>query len=420
MADQTSIPPGPAPAGFRNTQARFGRVTKTFHWLVALLIFSMVILGLAAQYWPYDTANQLAVKATLFSTHKTLGLFTFAVALARIGWAITQPRPVLLTADDRLQTFAAETVHYALYGALVLVPLTGWIHHAATTGFAPIWWPFGQSLFFVPQTQDVAHTFGILHFVSNILLVTALGLHIGGALKHHLIDHDATLKRMLPGTCALPANLSNPSFHRTPIMTAAFLWCVALGIGVGIGAADQLDQHAPTPAATLAAAPSEWAVQSGDLSITVAQFGQPVTGAFSDWTAAINFSEVAVDGRHGDVVVTVAIPSLTLGGVTDQALGGDFLNADGFAIATFTGQILPADAGYIVDGMLDLVGQSVPVQLPFALTLGGDMATASGAMRIDRRDFGIGTNYDDEGTVGFSVDIMFDLVATRGSALETE
>ncbi|MEL6642479.1 MAG: cytochrome b/b6 domain-containing protein [Pseudomonadota bacterium] len=399
------------PARFGNTESRFGGVAKTFHWLTALLILTMIPLGIVAQYWPYDTSEALAVKADLFSLHKTLGLVTFVVALLRIAWAIVQPRPALLPAGSRAQTFAAETVHFALYTALVLVPLSGWIHHAASTGFAPIWWPFGQTLPFVPQSVAVADAFAGLHFVFNIVLVAALALHIGGALKHHVIDGDATLRRMMPGTCELPPALERATGHAAPAATAAAVWSLAVVIGLTVGLSGE---RSSAVQAELEAVSSEWVVQEGTLAITVQQLNQPVTGQFADWTAAIAFDEEARDGVHGQVDVTVSVPSLTLGSVTTQALAADFLNAGTFSTATFSGPILAADDGYVVDGVLTLVGQEVPLSLPFALEVDGDTATATGTVAIDRRDFGMGATYQDEATVGFTVDVSIGVTATRG------
>ncbi|MEM0938087.1 MAG: cytochrome b/b6 domain-containing protein [Pseudomonadota bacterium] len=395
-----------------NTEARFGSVAKTFHWLTALLILTMIPLGIVAAYWPYDTSESLAIKADLFSLHKTLGLVTFAVALARILWALVQPRPALLPTGSRVQSFAAETVHYALYGALVLVPLTGWIHHAASTGFAPIWWPLGQTLPFVPQSQPVADAFAGLHLAFNIVLVFALLAHIGGALKHHIIDGDATLKRMLPGQCALPSDMPVATAHLAPAGAAAAVWAAAIAAGLTLGLAGERSTAA---APALAAVPSQWVVEDGRLGITVQQLGQPVMGEFSDWTASIDFNEEPVDGVFGSVEVTVAIPSLTLGGVTDEALAPDFLNAAAFATASFSGPITATDTGYIVDGSLTLVGRSVPLALPFELALDGDTARASGTTALDRRDYDIGATYPDESTVGFTVAIDMDLQATRAA-----
>lgn len=399
------------PAGFGNTALRFGSVAKTLHWLTAFLILSMLVLGVVASKWSFDTSDNLAMKGMLFSTHKTLGLFTFVVAVLRIVWAVVQPRPAPLPIDSKLQHFAAETVHWSLYGALVLVPLTGWMHHAATTGFAPIFWPFGQTLFFVPQSVILAAVLGKLHFAFIIVLVASLGLHIAGALKHHVIDRDATLKRMLPGRVDLPRDMQQSRFHLGPVLAAFGIWAITAGIGVGLGLS-KTDGAQST--ASLGAVQSQWRVTDGALAISVDQFGQSVGGTFTDWTAEINFSETPTGDQYGDVSVVISISSLMLGSVTSEALGADFLNADGFGTATYSGPILAQADGYVVDGTLSLVGQDVALAMPFALVLDGDMATATGATALDRRDFGIGQSYSDESTVGFGVGITFDLVATRG------
>lgn len=413
MSEPSIDPSSAAPAGLSNTRYRFGAIAKGLHWLMALLILTMLASGVVAYQWPYDTSEALAVKGTLFSLHKTLGLFTFAVALVRIAWAIAQPRPAMVPIDSKAQEFAAAVVHWSLYGALVLVPLSGWTHHAASTGFAPIWWPFGQTLFFVPQSPELADMLGMLHFVFIIVLVVSLVLHIGGALKHHVIDRDATLRRMLPGNCDLPDAMPRSSGHVGPAFAALGIWAMAVVIGIAQGPSATV---ATAASVALTEVPSEWAVQSGTLSLDVLQFGQSVTGEFANWTAAIDFSQTAIEGQHGSVEVTISVPSLTLGSITDQALADDFLAADSFMVSTFAGPILADGDGFVVDGTINLIGQSHPLLLPFSLTLEGDVATASGTTMLDRRTLGMGSSYGDEGTVGFSVGISFELTALRGSA----
>ena len=94
-----------------NTDTAYGSVSKTFHWLTALLILTVFPLGAIAERLPYDTAEQLARKAQLFSIHKTLGVIVFFVALARILWSLSQIQPRLLKGDNRRGAFAAERRH---------------------------------------------------------------------------------------------------------------------------------------------------------------------------------------------------------------------------------------------------------------------------------------------------------------------
>ncbi|SPF80845.1 cytochrome b/b6 domain-containing protein [Pseudoprimorskyibacter insulae] len=389
-----------------NTQARFGSVSKVFHWIVALGIFIAFPLGILATDAPYDTAEALAHKAQLFSFHKTLGVIVFFVALLRISWALSQPKPAPLHPERRLETFVAEVVHWALYGAMVLVPLSGWVHHAATVGFAPILWHFGQGLPFVPTSDLVAEAASAVHDTFKTVLLITVVLHVAGAIKHHVIDKDATLRRMLPGRTE--AGQHTATSHALPALLAAAIWAVA-----GVGTLATQDHSAAANAPTLAAAPSDWTVQSGTLGISVQQFGKPVTGSFADWTAAIAFAPRDTPGKAGEVTVTVSIPSLTLGSVTSQALGADFLNAEANPTAIFTADIMATETGYQAPGTLTLRGVEVPATLPFDLTMDGDTATVSGQLILDRRAFNVGDSMTDEGQLGFAVPVTVDLTASK-------
>lgn len=400
-----------------NTQHRYGNVAKTFHWLTALLIFTLIPLGIIANKLPYETSEQLAQKAWLFSLHKTLGLTLFTVALARIGWAIANPKPKPLHPDRKLEHWAAETVHWLLYGSLLLVPLSGWIHHAATTGFAPIWWPFGQSLPFVPKDDDVAAIFKGLHIVFERVLVVSLVLHIAGALKHHIIDKDNTLRRMW-FTALKPAQ--DPAAHTSraslPVVTAVTVWAVAVGIGGMIGV---YDSHAAiTPAEELEEVASDWTVTTGTLAISITQFGSTVTGEFADWTASISFDPAILQGTAGAVTTTVAIGSLTLGSVTGQALGPDYFDATTFPTATYEAEIVTVPDGFEAQGTLTIKDITVPVTLPLALVVEGDTATLETSTELNRLDFNIGQNMADESSLAFAVDVEIDLTAARLAAEE--
>ncbi|SFB83887.1 cytochrome b/b6 domain-containing protein [Tropicimonas isoalkanivorans] len=394
-----------------NTPDRYGLVSRALHWLTAGLILVLLPLGLIAEEWPYDTGAQLAVKAQLFSLHKTLGILVFFLALARLVWTALQPHPALLNGDRRIEARLAQTVHWLLYVALVGTPLTGWIHHAATEGFAPIWWPFGQSLPLVPKSESVSVLFSGLHLVFVLLLVATLGLHVAGALKHHLFDRDATLRRMLFGTRA--PGQPDAEAPRVTAVAAVAVALVAIGLGAAAGLYEGETDAQETQA--LAAVESGWEVQEGTLAITVSQMGADVTGAFADWTASIDFTEEAVAGKHGTAEVTIAIGSLTLGSVTDKAMGPEYFDAGSFPTATFRADLLPADGEgqYLADGVLSLRGADVPVQMPFTLDISGDTAEMTATVTLDRRDFHIGDTQTDAKTLGFDVVVDIALTAQR-------
>jgi cytochrome b561/polyisoprenoid-binding protein YceI len=387
----------------------YGTVTKVFHWLTAALILTIIPLGIIASDMTYDTNEQLAQKAQLFSIHKTLGVAVFFVALARILWALGHPKPGPLPPERRAETLLAETIHWLLYASLAITPLTGWIGHAATTGFAPIWWPFGQSLPFVSKNESTAHLFDSLHWVFGKVMITSVLLHIAGALKHHFIDRDATIRRMWFGKTIAP----DAGFHRPPI--AAPLQAAAI-VAIGIGTAFALSGPAEggPEVAALDQVASDWTVQDGTLAITVTQFGKPVQGSFADWTAAITFDPDA-ETDAGNVEVTIAIGSLTLGSVTDQAMGSDFFNAESFPTAAFTAPITKTADGYVADGTLALRDATATVTLPFTLTLDGETATMQGSTTLNRQTYNIGASMSDETNLAFDVTVDINLTARRGN-----
>ncbi len=402
-----------------NTFSSYGSVTKTFHWLTALLILTALPLGWFANdlaHAIYDpniptSESDIARAATLFSLHKTIGVTVFFVALARILWALTQTKPGLLNADNKPEAFAAETVHWMLYASLVLVPLTGWIHHAATEGFAPIWWPFGQNLPFVPKSLYLSEVTANLHWLFIWVLAGSLALHIAGALKHHVVDNDSTLRRMLPGRTDAP---EPPAQHHSPVpaFAALAIWGAVLVGGWSIGVFEDRAKGA-VDAAELGDVQSDWNVEEGSLAITISQLGSPVTGSFGEWTAAIAFEEPAQPGPAGSVDVTIAIASLSLGTVTDQAMGADFFDSAQFPTAQFKADLFKTDAGYEARGPLTIRDKSVDVILPFSLQLEDDTATMSGTLELNRMAFEVGTSQPTEDSLGFNVTVSVDLTAKR-------
>ena len=387
-----------------NTASTYGTVTKAFHWLTALLILTVIPLGLIAE----DLAFDAPLKVPLFSAHKTLGVIIFFVALARILWALTQTKPGDLHPDRRLETLVAHIVHWLLYVALVVVPLSGWLHHAATSGFAPIWLPIGQSLPFIPQSETLAEIFSGLHWVWSKILIASILLHIAGALKHQIIDKDATLTRMWFKQSKVPETSEREKAIMAPIF-ALGIYIVAAG---GAAAAGMLSHGDREPAIALEQVTSDWMVTDGTIGITVRQLGNPISGQFDDWTSVIEFDPTAT-GTLGHVTTTIAIGSLHLGSVSDQAMGTDFFAADTFPTATFDADITADGSTYLATGTLKIKDITLPVTLPFVLNLDGDTAEMAGSLALDRRDYQIGQSMADESSLGFDVRVNINLTATR-------
>jgi cytochrome b561/polyisoprenoid-binding protein YceI len=385
-----------------NTRQTYGSAARTLHWLTALLILTALALGLYSKDLPTGSDAEVATAAWLFSLHKTVGIAAFFVALVRILWAIAQPRPGALHPDRRLETLAADTMHWALYGAMLVMPLSGWLYHSTTTGFAPILWPFGQDLPLVPKSESLGHVFSAIHGIASNILIVAVALHTLGALKHAVIDRDATLARMIGGT---PPEVPLQQTARTPMLAAAAIWAAVIAAGLAAGSGGQNAPVMPGPVAG-----GNWQVTEGTLTFTVRQMASEVTGSFAGWTAEITYD---AESKSGHVTVDIPLSGLSLGVVTQQVLGPEFFDAATHPNATFDANIAEIDAMMTANGTLTLRGVQMPVAMPILLAIDGDTATATGSVTLDRRDFGMGPSYPDETTVGFAVVVDMALTATR-------
>lgn len=414
------------PAG--NDERGYGWVAKGFHWLIAVLILASLGLGLYAATLRDSPAQELQKVFQAFSVHKTAGVSVLLLGVLRVLWMLTQPKPRPLHPERGLETYLGDLVHWALYLGMIIMPLSGWlVHTSAPGGFARILWPFGQRLPVVPQDPALSERFAAFHGIGWWVLAALIVLHVGGAMKHAILDRDQTLARMTHGR-----NLDMPPQQSrftklTGIAGAVLLWAVVLiAATLAPRKADPLFDLTPPQASAGQPAPATpavnaaqstgapvWQVQDGTLGISVTQGGNPVTGQFADWTARIDYDP---DSRTGKVDVVINTGSLTLGAVSDTAKGPDFLNVAQFPEARFQADLLPPEAEgqpHLAKGTLTILGQSVEAQLPFTLTLDGNMAKAEGQMQVNRQDFGVGASYADETTVGFAVGIEFALNAQR-------
>lgn len=210
-----------------NTKANFGAVSKTLHWIGALLIFAMIALGLWAVQSPLETPEQMAAKWELFALHKTVGVCAFGFGLVRLISMALQPKPLPLAHHGAREVFVARTAHWLLSLLLVLVPLAGWVRHASLPGFAPLYLPFGDQLPFVHADQNLSEIASTMHFGFIVLLMITVALHVAGALKHHFIDRDSTLRRMLPGFGPTPEVQASPAKLPALVLALAMIGSVA-------------------------------------------------------------------------------------------------------------------------------------------------------------------------------------------------
>ena len=407
-----------------NTAESYGLVHQCLHWATAILILVLLPMGVYMHDLPIDNSAQIADKVWFYSLHKSIGMAAFFVALTRVVWAIYQPHPRPL--HGGLEGFAAKTVHHLLYGTIIAMPLLGWLYHAATEGFAPIWWPFSQDLFFIPKDVMLSNFFKTAHFVCGVLLVLSLGLHIAGAIKHAVIDKDTTLDRMVPGRYQLTGHLPAEQ-KRSPFSLLVAFTATAIAIGstfivyhfeygqTAIIASEQSSQTKTNEVAsnTNEQSANSWNIDylNSPLQIEVSQLGTPVTGTFANWNAKVIFDPN--DLANARINAEVDVTSLKLGEVSDRAISSEFLGAEANPTAQFTSEnIIKSETGFSAIGQLLLAGVSKDFTINFTFEETDGRAFVTGEALIQRLDFNIGTTFSDDSSVGRGVKLKISISAT--------
>ncbi|WP_345829902.1 cytochrome b [Pantoea sp. BRR-3P] len=177
---------------WRNSTQHFGMVSILLHWLMALAIYGMFALGL----WMVGLGYYDSWYHDAPEIHKGIGLLLFAALLARIGWRFLSPPPKPLRSDSLSVRRAARVAHGLLYGLLLVLLLSGYLISTAEGKPISVFGWFNVPALFSGAAQQ-ADLAGDIHLWMAWSLILLSALHALAALKHHFIDRDVTLKRML-------------------------------------------------------------------------------------------------------------------------------------------------------------------------------------------------------------------------------
>ena len=171
---------------------RYTATAIALHWVVALLIVAAFGIG--------TYAVGLAVspqKLKLYSWHKWIGVTIFLLLLARLAWRLGHPAPALPPTMPPWERTLAGTTHAAIYLLLAAVPVTGWIMSSAA-GFPVVYFGVVPLPDLVGKDKALADTLKSVHYGLNKTLLALVVLHVAAAFKHHFLDRDTILARMLP------------------------------------------------------------------------------------------------------------------------------------------------------------------------------------------------------------------------------
>lgn len=175
----------------RNNDRQWGVLAKGFHWVMALGILGNGAFGLLM-----DLARSPMQKINWLAIHKSVGLTILGLFLLRLLWRMAD-RPPPDEPGPHWQRLAARLTHAMLYLLIAAMPLSGWWFNSVAG--KPLQW-FKQFNLppLVSRNEELTHLAHGVHETLFWLLILVLVAHVGAALKHHLVDHDNVLRRMLP------------------------------------------------------------------------------------------------------------------------------------------------------------------------------------------------------------------------------
>ena len=167
-------------------------VAIALHWLIAVAILCTFLLA------HYMTDLQLSpVKLKLYSYHKWIGVTIFLLVLIRLAWRVSHRPPAPPASMPAWQHSAASIAHILLYVLTLAIPVSGWLMSSAS-GFQVVYFGVLPIPDLLAKDKAVAEQLKELHEALNWLMLLVVTLHVAAALKHHLIDRDDVLRRMLP------------------------------------------------------------------------------------------------------------------------------------------------------------------------------------------------------------------------------
>ncbi len=161
------------------------------HWATAALIIAGFILG---EYMEDLALSPL--KLRLFSYHKWIGVTVFALVIFRLAWRALHPAPALPDKMPAWEKSAAKAAHLALYALIFIIPVTGWLSSSAH-GFQTVYLKVLPMPDLVKKNKEAADALELVHGLLNKALLALFIMHVSASLKHHFIDRDDILKRML-------------------------------------------------------------------------------------------------------------------------------------------------------------------------------------------------------------------------------
>ena len=179
--------------------ARYALLQRIIHWLMALIVLALLAGGLTIGLLGFQGVTDLLgnqMRDTLYEYHKTFGLIVLGLMVIRLFVRMELGRPHYDPPLPLWKKLVSSLVHYGLYLALFAMPILGWLATDASDYPVEFFsWNLPQ---FIAKDEAMGKALYAAHETVGWIIVVLVVLHIGGALKHWLIDKDGVARRMNP------------------------------------------------------------------------------------------------------------------------------------------------------------------------------------------------------------------------------
>jgi cytochrome b561 len=172
---------------------QYTATAKALHWIMAFALIALFVLGIYMHDLPFSP-----LKLKLYSWHKWAGVCLFLLVMVRLAWRMTHQPPALPEHMKPLERLVAHAGHHTLYLLMIIIPLSGWLMSSAK-GFQTVLFGILPLPDLLAKDEALGEILQQIHMGLNLFFAVVVIGHFGAALKHHFINKDDVLTRMLPG-----------------------------------------------------------------------------------------------------------------------------------------------------------------------------------------------------------------------------
>lgn len=407
------------------SQNHYSGFAKWLHWCVAALILVQYLLIELAER--AEHSSQVVKQLGLIANHKSIGITILLIAIIRLAFRFGS-KPLLLPPEmPKWQITASHLSHVLLYAFLFALPISGWLMSSANA-YSVSWFNVFSVPDLVSADKATAEWLKLIHTRLADALIILAALHILAAAKHHLIDQDTILVRMV---------------SKSSVVGSVLIGLISLIMFGGLlpgresptnesNLTAEIDPDRALNSTTIATQSITestlpvWQIDydNSHIKFTAEQAGATFTGEWQQWSGKLQFSSTELEQARFDVNIDINSVSSADIERDDTIRSLEFFNAAEFPQAQFraqdfkantyeTGELKENENSYTANGILTMKGLSHPVVLSFNVKQQGKNITLIGQSKLVRHAWNIGTgDWADPTWVGSDVEVNVKVVAT--------